>query len=347
MKTAHPWRLRAHSTRGDEDGWGQMDSYSPRTDLAIEAHEMARRRVQTVPGVEEETEEFDGIRVSRVHVQNRQGEQALGKRAGRYVTIEVPGLRRRDPDLQQRVAEQFAKEFERLLDVPEQATVLVVGLGNQQVTPDALGPKVAQKMFVTRHLFQYFPDLLGEGYRTVAAVSPGVLGVTGVETTEVVKGIVEHVQPDLVVAIDALASRSLNRVNATIQISDTGIQPGAGVGNKRKALDEQTLGCKVLAVGVPTVVDAATIANDAMELILTKLKETVPGNGASQIFDHFSPQEKWQLIKEVLDPLGNNLMVTPKEIDEFIDDVAEVVAQGLNLALHPCMTMEDASQLTH
>ncbi|MCL6594376.1 MAG: GPR endopeptidase, partial [Alicyclobacillus sp.] len=302
----------------------QADSYSPRTDLAVEAHELARQQVQQVPGVAEETEEFEGIRVTRVHVQTAQGERALGKRRGHYVTLEIPGLRRRNPELQQRVVEQFSKEFQSLLRMPERGTVLVVGLGNAAVTPDALGPKVVQRLFVTRHLFQYFPNLLGEGYRTVAAVSPGVLGVTGVETSEIVLGIVEHVKPDVVVAVDALAARSLHRVNSTIQIADSGISPGSGVGNQRKALDEQTLGCKVLAVGVPTVVDAATIANDAMELILNQLKRSVPGNGASQIFDQFNPQEKWQMIREVLEPLGNNLVVTSKEIDEFIDDVAGI-----------------------
>jgi spore protease len=322
-------------------------SYSPRTDLAMEAHAMAKGKASHVSGIDEQSQELDGIQISRVHVKNGAGARAIGKKMGHYITLEAPGLRRRDPDLQERMAEAFAAEFKQILNIPENAKVLVVGLGNEQVTPDALGPKVVAKLFVTRHLFNYFPDLLDEGYRTVCTVSPGVLGVTGLETSEVVKGIVEHVRPDVVIAIDALASRSLTRVNSTIQISDTGIQPGAGVGNKRKALDTANLGCKVYAVGVPTVVDAATIANDSMDLVLNHLKESVPGNGASQIFDQFNANEKWQLIKEVLEPLGNNLMVTPKEIDEFIDDVAQVVATGLNLALHPGMTMEEAQTVSH
>jgi spore protease len=297
--------------------------------------------------VDEESEQAEGMRISRVHVQTPEAERLIGKPRGRYVTIEVPGLRRRDPELQTRVAERFAEEFGRLLSLPADATVLVVGLGNARVTPDALGPLVIERLFVTRHLFHYMPELLDEGYRTVAAVSPGVLGITGIESLEIVKGIVDHVRPDLVVVVDALAARSLARVNATIQIADSGIQPGAGVGNKRRALNEETLGVPVIAVGVPTVVDASTIASDCIDLLLRELRESAPGNAANEIFDQFSPQEKWQMIREVLEPIGNNLVVTPKEIDEFITDTAQVVATGLNVALHPGMNMEDASVLTH
>ena len=330
--------------REEED----LSSYSPRTDLAIEAHEAARDGLSSILGVEATQEDLpDGIHVSRVHVRTIQGERKIGKKKGHYVTIEAPGLRKKDVDLQDRVAAVVAEEVEKLLPHKEDAAILVVGLGNVHVTPDALGPFVVERLFVTRHLFHYMPEALGQGYRTVSAISPGVLGITGIETSEIVRGIVAHVKPDLVIAIDALASRSLDRVNATIQISDTGIQPGAGVGNKRQALDKESLGIPVIAIGVPTVIDAATIANDAVDLILAHLKTMVPGNGANQIFDQMTGNEKWQLIREVLDPLGNNLIVTPKEIDEFVEDVAYVVAKGLNVALHPAMTMEEADVLTH
>lgn len=323
-------------------------AYSPRTDLAVEAHEMARGPEKSLPGVDESHEDLEeGIHVSRVHVRTVQAERRIGKKKGHYVTLEAPGLRHRDPDLQEKVSEKLAEELNSLLRLKENATVLVVGLGNANVTPDALGPLVVQRLFVTRHLFRFMPEIMDEGYRTVSAVSPGVLGITGIETTEIVQGIVEHVRPDAIIAIDALASRSLSRVNSTIQIADTGIQPGAGIGNKRKALDQSTCGVPVIAIGVPTVIDAATIANDAVELILQQLKHTVPGNGANKIFDQMNPNEKWQLIREVLDPLGNNLIVTPKEIDEFVEDVAHVVAKGLNVALHPGMTMDEAAVLTH
>ena len=325
----------------------ELSTYSPHTDLAIEAHEMAGGK-SGIPGVDIEHEDIEsGIHVSRVHVRNAQGEKRIGKRKGNYITLEVPGLRQKDPDLQEQVAAQFARELTNLLKIPEDATVLVVGLGNVHVTPDALGPLVVERLFVTRHLFRYMPDVLEDGCRPVAAVSPGVLGITGIETSEIVQGIADRVKPDLVIAIDALAARSLNRVNATIQIADTGIEPGSGVGNKRRALDESTLGVPVFSIGVPTVVDAATIANDAIELVLQQLRDKVPDNGATLIFDQFAFEEKWQMIKEVLDPVGNNLMVTPKEIDEFVEDIAHIVAKGLNVALHPGLTMDDADMLTH
>lgn len=330
-----------------EKGMTLAEVFSPRTDLAVEAHELARAGASSLHGVEETSTDFENFQVTRVHVTNEAGAHSIGKPVGMYVTVDAPGIRRRDPELQDHVAMQLAEEFAKLIDVSEEASVLVVGLGNANVTPDALGPLVVERLFVTRHLFEYMPEVMNEGYRSVSAVAPGVLGVTGIETSEVVRGIVEHVKPDLVIAVDALASRSLSRVNATIQVADSGIQPGSGVGNKRKALTQETLGVPVVAVGVPTVVDASTIANDSIELLLKQLKASVPGNGANQIFDQFNPKEKWQLIREVLEPLGDNLVVTPKEIDEFIEDIAQVVAKGLNLALHPAMTADDADAVTH
>lgn len=324
-------------------------NYSPRTDLAMEAHQLAEKQGRSTNGIEESHEDFDGILVTRVRVRTKVAERRLGKRKGNYITLEAPGLRHRDPELQERVTKVFADELHRLLDVPEDASILVIGLGNEHVTPDALGPMVVEKLFVTRHLFHYMPEVLGDGkgYRSISAVSPGVLGLTGIETSEIVRGIVERIKPDAVIAIDALASRSLTRVNATIQISDTGIQPGAGVGNHRKTLDMETLGIPVIAIGVPTVVEAATIAGDAIELVIQQLRQQVPGNAASALFDQLNAAEKWHLVREVLDPMENNLVVTPKEVDDFMDDVAFVVAKGLNVALHPAMTMSDADLVTH
>ncbi|GLG00320.1 germination protease [Alicyclobacillus hesperidum subsp. aegles] len=321
---------------------------SPRTDLAMEAHELASRQ-GTVHGVEESREEHEGIVVTRVRVRTQAAQRRLGKRKGTYITLDVPGLRHRDLDLQERVTRVLADELKHLLDLPPSSTILVIGLGNEHVTADALGPMVVNKLFVTRHLFEYMPHVLGDGkgYRSIAAVSPGVLGLTGIETSEIVRGIVERVRPDAVIAVDALASRSLSRVNATIQLSDAGIQPGAGVGNNRRALDKESLGVPVIAIGVPTVVEAATIAGDAIELVLNQLREQVPGNAATALFDQLSSMEKWHLVKEVLEPIENNLVVTPKEVDDFMDNVAYIVAKGLNVALHPAMTFEDADLVTH
>ncbi|MCY0875984.1 MAG: GPR endopeptidase [Firmicutes bacterium] len=318
-----------------------------RTDLALEAHELVTRGQPSIPGLHMEEEREEQIKTTRIRVESEAAARSIGKLPGTYATLEVPDLRHKDPDLQDRVAECFAKELERFIKLPPNAVVLVVGLGNWNVTPDALGPLVVESLFVTRHLFSLMPEVVGDGFRSVCALAPGVLGLTGIETSEVVKGVIDSVKPDLVIAIDALAARSIERVNSTIQIADSGIQPGAGVGNRRKAINKETLGVDVLAIGVPTVLDAATIASDAMDLLFDHLEKNVPGNGAGRLLNQFTHDEKRRLISEVLQPLGNNLMVTPKEIDEFVDDVAHIVAMGLNLALHPAMDMEDAKSLTH
>lgn len=323
---------------------------TPRLDLALEAHEVAAgpEGNGNIEGVLMDTDESDEeIRVAHVSVQTPEGARRIGKQMGNYVSLEAPKLRHRDPDLQARVVQRFSEAVKSVMSGDKTAPVLVVGLGNAQVTPDSLGPLVVERLFVTRHLMDLMPDLKDEGYRIVSAISPGVLGITGIETQEVVEGIVAHVKPQLVIAIDALASKSLHRVNSTIQVADSGIHPGSGVGNHRKGLTEETLGVPVIAVGVPTVVDAATIASDAMEMVVTELQQAVPGNGASAVLGKLSGPEKWQMIKELLEPLGNNLMVTPKEIDEFVEDVANIIAKGLNLALHEGMSLEEANLLTH
>lgn len=323
---------------------------SPHIDLAVEAREFAHGMNPEhldIPGVDMQEHKEEQISVTRIHVQTEAGARAIGKVPGLYTTLEVPDLRHKDPDLQERVAVRLAEELAQYVRLPQHALVLVIGLGNWNVTPDALGPFVVESLFVTRHLFSIMPEVIGDGFRSVCALAPGVLGLTGIETSEIVRGVVENVRPDLVIAIDALAARSIERVNATIQIADSGIHPGAGVGNHRKALTKETLGVPVVAIGVPTVLDAATIASDAMDLLLAHLEKNVPGNGAGHILNQFSRDEKRALVGEVLQPMGNNLMVTPKEIDEFVEDVAHIVAMGLNLALHPAMDLDDAKSLTH
>ncbi len=325
------------------------NSYSVSTDLALEAHQIfSPEHGGAIPGVKTSSEELDGITVTRLVIEDAVGSKIMGKMEGNYLTFEVPGLRYKDPDLQKRVAEKLAEELKRFVSLPEQATVLVIGLGNRKVTPDSLGPLVCDNLFVTRHLFDHMPELVEQGgYRPVAAVAPGVLGITGVETSEIVHGIVKKIKPDLVIAVDALAARSLERVNTTIQVADVGISPGAGVGNKRKGLSKKTLGVPVVAIGVPTVVDAVTISSDAMDLIVQRLEQDVPGNGMTKLFSSFDEREKKQLIFELLQPLGQNLMVTPKEVDTFVEDLAVVLANGLNVALHDAIKMEDASLFTH
>lgn len=318
-----------------------------RTDLALEARAIASRKTADIAGLDMHIEENGPMTITRIHVSSEQAARSIGKAMGHYTTIEVPELRHKNPELEEKVAGQFAEELSRFVRLQDDAVVLVVGLGNWNVTPDALGPLVVEDLFVTRHLFTVMPDDVEEGFRSVCGLAPGVLGITGIETSEIVRGVVEHVKPDVVIAVDALAARSIDRVNTTIQIADSGIHPGAGVGNRRKALTRETLGLDVISVGVPTVVDAATIASDAMDLLLAQLEDKVPGNGAGKLLNQFSIEQKRALIEEVLQPLGQNLMVTPKEVDEFVQNAAHLVATGLNVALHDAMTLEDALSLTH
>ena len=235
--------------------------------------------------------------------------------------------------------------MKKLVDISEDKLVLVVGLGNWKVTPDALGPKVTEGIMVTRHLKDVMPDVIDDSVYKVAAIAPGVLGVTGVETGEIIKGLVEKIKPDVVVCIDALASRKIDRVNRTIQISDTGISPGAGVGNNRMRINEESLGVKVIAIGVPTVVDAATIANDTIDLVLDDLiNQSEEGKDFYNMLKKVNKEEKSKLIREVLNPYVGNLVVTPKEVDLMIDSLSKIIANGINIGLQPNMTMEDINK---
>ncbi|AMA72321.1 peptidase [Aneurinibacillus sp. XH2] len=363
-----------------------LSIYSVRTDLALEAREMAEQeQAGELNGIRFHSEEEGGITVSKMVVETMEGAKRIGKMPGRYVTLEVPGLRSQDSELQDRVATRFAQEFHTFLSetgIKENDSALIVGLGNWNVTPDAVGPLVVENVLVTRHLFELMPEQVEEGYRPVSAISPGVLGITGIETSEIVYGVVEKTKPDFVIVIDALASRALERVNTTIQISDTGISPGSGVGNKRKPLTKETLGIPVIAVGVPTVVDAVTIVHDTISYILghlgRQLKEAKNPKPSSRLLPRgfqfpgkvkryteedmpdaeekqailgmiggLEENEKRQLIHEVLAPLGHNLIVTPKEIDDYVEDIANVVANGLNAALHGSIDMDNVSAYTH
>ncbi|GJM74605.1 germination protease [Paenibacillus macerans] len=334
-----------------------LRKYSVRTDLAVEAKEMAETaHGGPVQGLNEEVTEQDGIKITRLDVTDDAASRQIGKVKGHYITIEVPGLRNQDTELQEKVAAAFAKEFTAFLNkigVGSHAKTLVVGLGNWNVTPDALGPLVVENVLVTRHYFELAPDQVAPGYRQVSAVAPGVLGVTGIESSEVVQGIVDRTRPDLIIAIDALASRSLERVNTTIQIADIGIHPGSGIGNKRRGLTQEILGIPCIAIGVPTVCYASTIVNNVFDLMKSHFNQEAGEGKQAQtkqimgLLTELSENERLGLVKEVLDPLGHDLIVTPKEIDEFIEDVANVIASGLNISLHEAVTPENVASYTH
>ena len=227
---------------------------------------------------------------------------------------------------------KLSNELKKLIDAhtSKQDEILVVGLGNIYVTPDSLGPKVINEIDVTRHILKYMPEVLEEGTRSVSAISPGVLGTTGMETLEIVTGIVQNIKPKLIIVIDALASRSMDRISSSIQLSDTGIVPGAGVGNTRKELSQNTLNIPVIALGIPTVVESAVLVNDCLNLFITKLQEEAKSN---DYLNNLKQQDNYEEIKEALIPNDYNMIVTPKEIDELIENMKDVVARGINYAV--------------
>ena len=290
-----------------------------RTDLAMEAQELWREsagETTRLSGVEARDREREGIPVTTVRILDREGEQALGKPRGTYVTLTLEGVAGRAEGVFGRAIRAVAGELSRLLEeVDPQGLVLVAGLGNRAITPDAIGPKVHEQIFVTRHLVDQMPEHFGH-LRPVASLAAEVLGTTGVESGEVVRAVCEKLRPACVIAVDALASRSLERLCRTVQLADTGITPGSGVGNHRVALDRDSLGVPVLALGVPTVVEGSTLAADLMGA------DELPDLGA-----------------------GRDLLVTPKDIDSQVADLAKIVGYGISLALQPGMTVEDLELL--
>lgn len=311
-----------------------------RTDLAVETREMYSKSNQMeVPGVMVETEKLNDLTVTRVRIDTQEGSKIMSKAIGNYITVDAPDLNQGIKEVNDSAIEALGNEIQTLIkDTRPNGIVLIVGLGNWNVTPDALGPKVVSKIAVTRHITEYAKEYLEENVRPVCAVAPGVLGTTGIETGEIIKGIVEKVKPDLIIAIDALASRRMERISTTIQIADTGINPGSGVGNRRMGLTKETLGVPVIAVGVPTVVDAVTVANDSFDILINNLtKQAQEGSEFFNILKNMEESDKNDLIKEVLAPYVGELVVTPKEIDSIITNISDVVAGGINLALHGSM----------
>jgi spore protease len=317
-----------------------------RTDLAIEATQICERDNKgNIPGVEVVEHKEGEIKVTSVKIIDEAGEKRMGKPKGTYLTIDIPPFTHYDANSMDEVSKVLAQTLTPLLKLEESMTALVVGLGNWTVTPDALGPKVMSKLMVTRHLKQLVPDSIDEGIRPVCALAPGVLGLTGIETGEIIRGVVEKIKPNLVICVDALASRRLERVNSTIQIGDTGISPGSGVGNRRMELSEKTLGVPVIAIGVPTVVDAATMANDAIDLVLDEMiKVSQNGSKFYDMLKSIDKNEKQRMIEDLLKPYVGDLMVTPKEVDMVIDSLSKIIANGINIALQPALDLEDINR---
>lgn len=303
------------------------------TDMAIEARDIVRGDAhEEVPGVRVNRSQQGDVEITRVEVFTDEGARLMGKPQGHYVTLDVPHFKDRDSSLRQRLTSVLTNQIKDLVPETVEDSVLVVGLGNWNATPDALGPRVVERLLVTRHLSDIVPEDVRMRMRAVAAVAPGVLGTTGIETLDMIKGIVDETHPDLVIAVDALAARSLDRLLGSVQIADTGIHPGSGVGNRRQGLNQDSVGVPVLAIGVCTVVQAMSIAEEAVHFLAKQLADDVK---FYKILEELGESNQKGLIQEVLGDRLGGLMVTPKEIDLLINDMADVLAESLNRALQP------------
>lgn len=318
-----------------------VEKYNIRTDLALEEKERFESDQVEVQGVvlEEEYDKEREIRVTTVRIETENGAKTMGKPVGTYLTIEAPNLSSPDEGIHREVSEELAKYLIEVMKkiIPESEhdkEVLVIGLGNRQATPDALGPYVADNLNVTRHIVKEYGKYaaLEEMNCVVSAMVPGVMAQTGMETAEIIKGVVRETKPDLLIVIDALAARNSRRLNRTIQIADTGINPGSGVGNYRNAITKETIGVPVIAIGVPTVVDAVTIVSDTMENLLSALETSESLKGVGLVLGGYSEAEKYELIKELIAPNLNSMFMTPKDIDETVKRLSYTISEGLNLA---------------
>ena len=317
-----------------------VEKYSIRTDLALEEKERFESDNVEVQGVvlEEEFDEEREIRISRVRIETEKGAKVMGKPVGTYLTVEAPNLGVPDEGYHREISEELSGYIKELIEKlglldKEDLSVLIVGLGNRQVTPDALGPYVVENLCVTRHIVkEYGKYAMGmEHANLVSAIIPGVMGQTGMETVEIVKGVVDETSPDLVIAIDALAARNSRRLNRTVQIADTGIHPGSGVGNHRNGLTKESLGVPVIGIGVPTVVAAATIVNDTMENLINALETSEMLKGVGDVLRTYSAAEKYELVKELISPHLNGMFMTPKDVDEMIKQISYTISEGLNI----------------
>lgn len=317
-----------------------LDRYNIRTDLALEEKERFESDNVEVPGVilEETYDREREIRITKVKIETENGAKIMGKPAGTYLTMEAPNMAVPDEDYHREISKKIAQYLMELIEEMElpnrqELSVLVVGLGNRQVTPDSLGPSVVDNLVVTRHIVkEYGKYAMGMEYANqVSAIVPGVMGQTGMETVEIIKGVVDQTKPDLVIAVDALAARNTRRLHRTIQIADTGIHPGAGIGNHRNGLNEETIGVPVIGIGVPTVVDAATIVSDTMENLIHSMEESKLLRGVGDVLKTYNDAEKYELVKNLISPHLNGMFVTPKDVDEMIRQISFTISEAMNM----------------
>ena len=306
-------------------------TYGIRTDLALETRERFAQENVELRGVEvrENYDEERDIRTTVVHIRTENGAKTMGKPQGTYITIEAPNLSVADEDYHREISREIARHIGQLVDLGMEQSVLVVGLGNQEITADSLGPKVVGNLRMTRHLIREYglKSTGSEKMHRLSGIAPGVMAQTGMETSEIIQGIVSETKPDLVIAIDALAARSISRLSRTIQITDTGISPGSGVGNNRVGLNEDNLQVKVIGIGVPTVVDAGTIVHDSMADVLRVLEE----------------EEQRAFLEDMISPKLHAMFVTPKDVDETVKYLSFTISEGLNMAFSGSIIQESLS----
>lgn len=315
--------------------------FDVRTDLAVEERESFPGDGGEISGVElREWEEKSGIRLTEVVIKSKAGAKMMGKPEGTYLTLEAPGLERKDEGYHQEVSEELAKQIQLLLEQHgfekgKMPSVLVVGLGNRDATPDSLGPRVLEHLQMTRHLnLEYGSTFCKEkGYPILSGIVPGVMAQTGMETAEIIKGVIEQSKPDLILIVDALAARSVHRLGVTIQLSDTGIHPGSGVGNHRNSLTQESLGVLVLALGVPMVVGAAAIVHDTVDAMVEVLKQEEKTESYATYMGTMHSDEQYELIREILEPQFGPMYVTPYNIDERVEQLSFTISEAIHKAL--------------
>jgi len=313
-----------------------MSKCTIRTDLALEATESFKGTNVEIKGVvlEKDYDEKRDIHITRVIIKDDHGAKAMRKPKGTYITLEAKNMQYPDADYHREVSEVLAGYIKELMPEKKDLSVIVIGLGNNEVTADALGPMSVDNLCITRHITkEYGKDVWADEDKiSVSSLTPGVMAKTGMETAEIVKAVIAETNPDVAIVIDSLAARSTRRLNTTIQITDTGISPGSGVGNHRGSINEETMSVPVIAIGVPTVVDAATIVSDTMDSLLAALAELKELHTIVNVLEEFSDEEKYQLIRELLEPHIGTMYVTPKDIDATIKQLSFTISEGLNIA---------------
>lgn len=312
-----------------------------KTDMADERVDTYKRvnNLTEIDGVKVESKNDEIVTTTTVDVLNENGATALSKEIGKYITMEIKDIKYLEEKDKNKIINTLSNEIKNLIGEDKTKSILVVGLGNIYVTPDSLGPKVVQSVDITRHLINFAKDLVEPDTRSVSALSPGVLGTTGIETSEIITSVCNEVKPDIVIAIDSLASSSINRLGTTIQLSNTGITPGAGVRNKREGINQNTLNVPVIAIGVPTVVDMATITSEAIDKMVEVTKQKIENGDNSvskeqieRVINIFNDDNKYNMIANVLDT--DNFIVTPKEIDDVIQIVSDLISGGINMSIN-------------